>query len=199
MIIENDLLKATNEEEINHIDINKNSGIFEKLPIYIVAHYTASGTLQQALNTFVDPDIKASCHLIIDRDGAVVQLDDFSCIMWHAGKSKWKGKSNLNYYSIGIELVNWGYLRKSTTKPVYYTWTNNELIDTQVLNDNGTYWEEYTTIQIGKFIDVCQLLKRKYNINDLLGHNQISPKRKVDPGPAFPLNRIRTLLFEDRK
>ena len=86
-------------------------------------------------------------------------------IAWHAGKSKWKNFSNLNSNSLGIELVNKGH-------------------------DYG--YQNFSNLQIKSLIKLCKILKKKYTIKkeDFLGHSDIAPLRKKDPGEKFPWKKL---------
>ena len=88
---------------------------------------------------------KVSCHYLIDRSGKTYRLVKDNKVAWHAGKSKWKSFVNLNYNSIGIELVNKGH-------------------------DHG--YQKYPNIQIKKLIELCFYLKKKFSIDNsnILGH-----------------------------
>ena len=108
---------------------------------------------------------KVSCHYLINRKGNVVKMVDAKYVAWHAGKSKWKKFTNLNYCSLGIELVNKG--RK-------YGYQN------------------FTNAQILNLIKLCKILKKKYSIKkeNFLGHSDIAPLRKIDPGEKFPWKKL---------
>ena len=86
---------------------------------------------------------------------------DENKVAWHAGKSKWKKFNNLNKFSIGIELVNKGHKFK---------------------------YENFSFSQVNKLIKLCKKLKQKYKIKpqNFLGHSDIAPLRKIDPGEKFP-------------
>lgn len=100
---------------------NKTSGRFkEGLLDTIVIHYTAGGSIDGAISTFQDDTVKASAHILIDKDGSVVQMAPFTEITWHAGDSAWLDRTALNNYSIGIEIVNAGRLEKNG--PGYRSW-----------------------------------------------------------------------------
>lgn len=155
----------------------------------IVFHYTASPSMQSAHNNFLNPSAKVSWHLTIDKDGKVYQLYDFRKITWHAGTSSWKTKagkvfSGINKYGIGIEIVNAGPLTKKAGK--YYDWTNREIPASNVYVDKkGNLWESYTKEQIATAKAIAATLSKRYKCVDIVGHEEISPGRKQDPGPAF--------------
>ncbi len=181
----------------------KNSGKFEEgLPDSVIIHYT-SGPYQPSLNTLVNPRVKASAHVIVDRDGQITQLVPFDKIAWHAGSSSYGGRIGYNKYSIGIEIVNSGPLTKSGN--LYRSWFGaayNPSDVIQAIHRNQTrpkYWHIYTEEQIQAVTELCRLLIEKYDVKQILGHEEIAPRRKTDPGPAFPLDRLRNnLLLSDR-
>jgi N-acetylmuramoyl-L-alanine amidase len=140
---------------------------------------------------------QASAHLLIARDGSVTQFAPFNVITWHAGKSQWKGLSGLNKYSIGIELVNGGRLMRGSNKCVcpvdQREVPNSEVIVAKHKNDSiEAVWHEYTEKQLESAIEIAALLVKAYGLKDVLGHDDISPIRKSDPGPAFPLGSFRS-------
>ena len=78
------------------------------VPDMIILHYTAGTSAESSAKFLVRPDVKASAHVVIGRDGQVIQLVPFNIEAWHAGKSSYRGRNELNHYSIGIELDNLG-------------------------------------------------------------------------------------------
>jgi N-acetylmuramoyl-L-alanine amidase len=181
----------------------KKSGKFEKGNLdTVIVHYTA-GPYQPSLNTLVNPNVKASAHVIVDRDGSITQLVPFDEISWHAGQSAYGGRVGFNKYSIGIEIVNSGPLTKSGN--VYRSWFGaayNPSDVIEAIHRNQTrpkFWHIYTEDQIQAVSDLCRALIDAYGIKNILGHEEIAPRRKTDPGPAFPLDRLRNnLLLADR-
>lgn len=179
------------------------SGKFEKgLPDTVILHFT-SGNFRAALNTFTNPREKASAHIIIDRDGSITQLVPFDTIAWHAGRSSYGGRVGYNKYSIGIEMVNSGPLRKSGN--VYRSWFGTAYNPSDVIqaihrNEKmPKYWHTYTEEQIQAVTELCTLLVHDMGVKHILGHEEIAPSRKSDPGPAFPLDKLRSkLLSSDR-
>ncbi len=190
---------------VQHESSEKNSGTFASgLPDTIVFHFTATGSLQAAVNELLDSEVKASAHLVIGRNGSVVQLMPFDRIAWHAGVSEYQGRRDLNRYSIGIELENAGRLMKSGDQ--YLSWFGRAYGEDEVIQATHSheaepgYWHRYTEPQISTLMDVCRLLCSHYNITALVGHDTVSLDNKMDPGPAFPLSVIREkLLYHDRK
>jgi N-acetylmuramoyl-L-alanine amidase len=172
---------------------------FQSPPDTIILHYTAGGSPESAIQTFKNPSSKASAHLIIGRDGKITQMVPFNIIAWHAGESQYGGRTGINKYSIGIEIDNAGLLEKRGDK--YFSWFGREYPENEVVyavhrNEfSPRYWHLYTEIQIEQVENICNLLMNSYPIKSILGHEEISPGRKTDPGPAFPLDKIRMRLL----
>ncbi|TKG95397.1 N-acetylmuramoyl-L-alanine amidase [Puteibacter caeruleilacunae] len=160
----------------------------------IVIHYTAGGCGRQTALYLCRPEVKQSCSLLIDRDASIYQLVGFDKVSWHAGQSEWKGVTNLNNHSIGIELANFGQLKKVGDH--YTTWFNKRVHEREVFTyidqwtGNEKYFHKYTPVQLHRLLSVVKLLKAKYGIKYVLGHSDITD-RKVDPGPAFPMEDFR--------
>ncbi len=169
-------------------------------PDTIIIHYTASATARQAIDTFTNPRVKASAHVVIDRDGSITQMVPFNRIAWHAGKSIFNKRKGLNRYSIGIELVNAGWLRKSGDEYISdfgRVYPEEEVVYAVHRNPGVpfTFWHKYTPAQLDAAEALCALLIDTYPIQWLLGHEEIAPDRKQDPGPAFPLDDFRRRLL----
>jgi N-acetylmuramoyl-L-alanine amidase len=169
-------------------------------PVYLILHFTAGTTLEGAVNWFLNPEAKASAHLVIGRDGKIVQMVPFNKRAWHAGKSAWGNLDGMNQYSIGIELVNAGKVRKRPDGK-WISWAGSLIPDDEVTvathkaETTPSGWHEYTEIQINSAIQVASLLNSTYHFTDVLGHEDVSPGRKVDPGPLFPLNSFRSIVL----
>ncbi len=124
---------------------------------YLIIHYTGMKSQQVAVKRLQSKVAKVSCHYLISKTGFVYQMVKDQNIAWHAGKSKWRKDKNLNSSSLGIELVN-----------------------------NGK--EKFPKKQINSLIKLIIKLKKKHKIKikNVLGHEDIAPGRKFDPGPLFP-------------
>lgn len=192
------------DEFADFIPTPKRSGQFQEgLPDTIVIHYTAGSSLEGSIATFKDEGVRASAHILVDKDGTIIQMAPFSEITWHAGDSAWLDRTALNRYSIGIEIVNAGRLEKSGSR--YRSWFGRMYDEENVVEavhrneTERSYWERYTEDQIAAVFDLCHTLKNSYDIRFILGHEEISPGRKSDPGPAFPLDKLRErILASDR-
>ena len=173
------------------------------LPDTIIIHFTAGRDAKSAIKTLTDPKVKASAHLVVGRDGSITQLVPFNTIAWHAGKSAYDGRIGLNEYSIGIEIDNAGRLEKQGEK--FFSWFGREYAAADVYegvhrNESApTLWHRYQEQDIETVREICAALIQAYPIKQILGHEEIAPGRKTDPGPAFPLDRLREkLLAADR-
>ena len=168
-------------------------------PQYLVFHFTAGRNAQASIDWLCNPQAQASAHLVVGRDGSITQLAPFNVKTWHAGVSHWEGLTGLNNYSIGIEMDNAGRLTKSGS--TYRAWFQAEYPEEEVLQakhkfeQDLSYWHTYTEAQIEKALELASILVSTYELRDIVGHDDIAPGRKNDPGPAFPLANIRARVF----
>lgn len=167
------------------------------VPQYLIMHYTAATTAESAINWFMRSVAQASAHLLIGGDGAITQFAPFNVVAWHAGTSIWNGLIGLNKHSIGIELVNAGRLSKAGDKcfcPVDKKEVKSDDIEMAVHKNETkeSAWQEYTDKQLEVSVEIAALLVKFYRLKDVLGHDDIAPFRKSDPGPAFPMNSFRS-------
>ena len=128
---------------------------------YIIFHYTGMKNDKLAINKLTNFNSKVSCHYYIDKYGKLIQLVPDLYIAWHAGKSYWRGDKLLNSSSIGIEISNPGH-------------------------EHG--YKAFKRKQIKCLINISKILIKKYKIKkkNILGHSDIAPLRKKDPGEKFP-------------
>jgi N-acetylmuramoyl-L-alanine amidase len=158
---------------------------------YLVMHYTAGRNAEESIRWLTNPASSASAHLVIGRDGSITQLVPFDTKAWHAGVSAWEDRVGLNSYSIGIELDNAGALLRHGDR--WRAWFGDEYEESEVLeavHKNETErkgWHIYPPQQIDAALEVGILLVRQYKLRGVVGHEDIAPGRKLDPGPAFPM------------
>ena len=170
-------------------------------PKYIIIHYTAGATAQSAINVFNNPAHQASAHIVLGHDGAITQMAKFNERCWHAGQSRWQGVTGLNSHSVGIEIANWGWLNGGAGN--WKSWVGTRVPDDRVIeaahrNDGVTRgWEIYDPEQIVACIDIVRAIAKAYGLGpkEVLGHDDISPGRKQDPGPAWDMERFRSAAF----
>ncbi|AYL98090.1 N-acetylmuramoyl-L-alanine amidase [Mucilaginibacter celer] len=126
-------------------------------PNYVIIHYTAQDSVKQTINTFTLVKPKVSAHYVVSKDGKVYHMLNDYLRAWHAGISKWGSISDMNSCSIGIEIDNNGH-------------------------------ERFNDVQVKSLIALLAQLKKAYNIPqaNFIGHQDIAPLRKPDPGPLFP-------------
>ena len=132
---------------------------------FIIIHYTGMEYESAALNRLCDIKTKVSAHYFIKRNGSVLNLVPPLYEAWHAGKSSWKGLKSLNRYSLGIEIQNSGHDNK------YENFSQKQIISTKRL---------------------LKYLINKYKVKskNVLGHSDIAPDRKKDPGEKFPWKKL---------
>ncbi|EZP57168.1 N-acetylmuramoyl-L-alanine amidase [Sphingomonas sp. RIT328] len=139
------------------------------LPIsMIVLHYTGMQDGPSALARLRDPEAKVSAHYLVEEDGTVCRLVAEQDRAWHAGRSSWRGITDVNSASVGIEIVNpghdWGY-------------------------------RPFTEEQIAALIPLVAAIKERHGITrgNIVGHSDIAPARKRDPGELFPWGKLARL------
>ncbi len=132
----------------------------------IILHYTGMESGQAALDRLCDPGAKVSAHYMIWETGEITQLVDERHRAWHAGLGSWQGDSDLNTCSIGIEIINGGH---------------NFPLETGEL-------PPYPDLQIKAVIALCQSILTRHSIaaSRIIGHSDMAPARKEDPGEHFP-------------
>jgi N-acetylmuramoyl-L-alanine amidase len=128
---------------------------------FIIFHYTGMKSEKAAIKRLTDVKSEVSCNYLIKKNGDIITMVPDLYISWHAGKSSWKNYQSLNKNSIGIEITNPGH-------------------------SNG--YKKYSNSQIKSLIELSKTLINKYKINleNILGHSDIAPERKKDPGEKFP-------------
>jgi len=137
-----------------------------QLPIdMIVLHYTGMVDAESAIERLCDRDAKVSAHYLVQEDGEVVRLVTEDKRAWHAGKAHWRGVTDVNSASIGIEIVNPGH-------------------------DHG--YRPFPEAQIEALMPLVADIKDRYAITrgNVVGHSDVAPLRKRDPGELFPWHRL---------
>jgi len=136
-----------------------------KVPDMIVLHYTGMQTGEAALARLCDPETKVSSHYLVEEDGRIFRLVAEERRAWHAGVSFWKGEEGVNHASIGIEIVNPGHEFGYRTFP---------------------------EAQIAAVIALVADIRTRWEIEDsrIIGHSDVAPARKQDPGELFPWKRL---------
>ena len=137
-------------------------------PDCVILHYTGMETGEAAEAWLCAPESEVSSHYLVHEDGRVVQMVRESDRAWHAGKGSWKGLSDVNSFSIGIEVVNPGPLAG---------------------------FPPFPDVQIEAVAALCRDICVRYGIapERILAHSDVAPGRKIDPGEAFPWARLAEL------
>lgn len=140
-------------------------------PSLIILHYTEMPA-EASIARLCDPAAEVSAHYVVDEDGSILQLVAEDKRAWHAGVSRWGDITDVNSHSIGIEIVNLGY-------------------------------HPYPQAQIVAVKDLCRDIMARWNIKpeNVLGHSDVAPDRKVDPGPHFPWDGLEAegLAFVEKR
>ena len=126
-------------------------------PNIVVIHYTAQNSCEQTLQTFIKPATQVSANYVICKDGTLHHMLNDYLRAWHAGIGKWGNNTDVNSNSIGIEI-------------------DNNAVDS------------FSTAQINTLLGVLSFVKKEYNIpaENFIGHSDVAPARKIDPGILFP-------------
>lgn len=189
-LVENHRLVCSNGAAISYLSWGRESQPVD--PRFFMIHATASSQRAGALAEFLRTR-DASYHLIVDRDGAVIQLVDFDKVAFHAGASEYRGLSGLNRYSLGIGLVNAMQLKCEGEKDsgctsVYYSSevvSRDDVKEATAASGETTYWQSFTPEQLHALNGILAALALAYGPKEIIGHEHVS-QRKSDPGPAFP-------------
>jgi N-acetylmuramoyl-L-alanine amidase len=134
-------------------------------PSLLVLHYTGMKTGEEAIARLRDPEARVSSHYVVEEDGRVFRLVAEERRAWHAGVSYWRGRRNVNGDSIGVEIVNpgheWGY-------------------------------RAFPEAQVAAVIELVADIRTRWEIEDrdIVGHADVAPARKEDPGELFPWKRL---------
>jgi N-acetylmuramoyl-L-alanine amidase len=139
------------------------------LPIsMLVLHYTGMETAEAAIDRLADPEAKVSAHYVVKEDGEVLRMVAEEKRAWHAGRSFWRGITDVNSASIGIEIVNPGH-------------------------EFG--YRPFTEEQIDALVRLVAGIKGRHGITrgNVVGHSDVAPRRKQDPGELFPWARLAKL------
>ncbi len=170
-------------------------------PKFLVFHFTAI-SFAATVARFKDPTPgnRASAHLLVGRDGHIVQFLDFNLRAWHAGQSTWNGITDINSHSIGIELENAGSIHLDGERCIGEEGVivpAEQVIDATHKHATWTMtrWHQYAPAQLDACHDIAHILAKTYAIEDIVGHDDIAPDRKQDPGPAFPLESVRSMAL----
>ena len=126
----------------------------------VVLHYTGMESADAALQRLTDPEAKVASHYMVTEEGAVVRMVDEAHRAWHAGKSYWRGITDVNSASVGIEIVNPGH-------------------------EFG--YRPFTGPQMGAVLRLTAEIVQRYSIKPcmVVGHSDVAPARKQDPGELF--------------
>ncbi len=161
---------------------------------YLVYHYTAGSSARSSADWLCNPAAKASAHLVLGREGEIIQLAPFNVVTWHAGISHWAGLTGMNNYSIGIEMDNAGILKSAGdayTSSFGKVYPRSDVVLAKHKHDSvERAWHAYTAAQIERAFELAELLFSHYPLKEVLGHEDIARGRKSDPGPAFPLGSV---------
>ena len=166
-----------------------------------VVHETAGSSYEGALATLTKRKYKVSAHVLIGRkEGEIAQLVEFDRVAWHCEPARWNGIKDCNEISIGIELVGPGkmirtgkYARAWYGRRYSIEGLGLEHIKTPLHGDG--WWMPFTNWQLQTLDEIVQALVDEYELEDIRGHFEISPRRKVDPNPTLDMEDVRSAAY----
>ena len=177
--------------------------LFTEKLLGTIIHYTAGGSTGGTVKWLCDPIAKASAHFVIGRGGHIVQLVPLDTQAWHAGVSEWPpqpplkdGRKGCNRFTLGIELCNKGVVVRDKSGK-FCSELGGQLVEYKGSPPSllhNEWWEPYPSPQLNSLTSLLKQLKFEAPegcVDKLLGHEEIAPGRKRDPGPAFPWERFR--------
>lgn len=134
-------------------------------PNMVVLHYTGMESGRAALERLCDPEAKVSSHYLVEEDGRIFRMVPEERRAWHSGVSFWKGRTDVNGASIGVEIVNPGH-------------------------EFG--YRPFPEAQVRAVIELLDDIRSRWMIadRDIVGHSDVAPDRKIDPGELFPWRRL---------
>jgi N-acetylmuramoyl-L-alanine amidase len=134
-------------------------------PDMLVLHYTGMQTAEAAIARLCDPEARVSAHYVVDEDGSILRLVPEERRAWHAGRGGWQGETDCNAASIGVEIVNPGH-------------------------EFG--YRDFPEAQIAAVLELVADIRGRWTIPDarIIGHSDLAPDRKQDPGERFPWKRL---------
>ena len=134
-------------------------------PDMIILHYTGMESGEGAEAWLCNPASEVSSHYLVHEDGRIIQMVRESDRAWHAGKSSWQGRTDINSCSVGIEIVNPGH---------------------------AFGYPDFPDVQIAAVINLCRGIIERHGIvpERVLAHSDVAPGRKIDPGEKFPWHAL---------
>jgi N-acetylmuramoyl-L-alanine amidase len=137
---------------------------------FIVLHYTGMKSAEAAIDWLCNPESQVSCHYMVDERGAITQLVPEALRAWHAGKGAWRGETDMNSASIGIEIQNRGHdLKQPKKRPPPFPKRQIDAV-LALVTDIAT--------------------RNAIHPQDVIAHSDMAPRRKIDPGERFPWARL---------
>jgi N-acetylmuramoyl-L-alanine amidase len=188
-----------NHKYVGASEIHSVSTYGTLVPSYIAIHFSLGGSVSGSVSHLNEKGF--GYNIIVDRDGSIYQTAPFNRIVRHAGASNWRGWDNLNSFSIGICLANYGPCTSKNGK--FYNVYDQEMKPASVQSGshyNGQkkyqdiFWEKYPSPQLRSAEAVVQALVDFYQIRDVVRHDDVAIARKIDTGPALDMTPFHDIV-----
>jgi N-acetyl-anhydromuramyl-L-alanine amidase AmpD len=169
-------------------------------PRFVVIHFTTGTDPKSIVHTFQNPDEGVCTHLLVARNGHVIQFVPFDKVAFHCGLSAWESVRHLNQFAIGIEVDNAGYLdqtrkgfkRKGKTIPQEQVEFKKHWKE----DHKNRPWQTFSEDQVRVVSDLVKALIKKYpTIKEIVGHDMVNLVNRLDPGPFYPLGELREAIL----
>jgi N-acetylmuramoyl-L-alanine amidase len=165
----------------------------------VVLHYTVTASVAETVELFGKKEQGASVHYIIGKDGQIIQMVDLEKKAWHAGPSALQDRSDVNDFSIGVEIVNWGLLKERDG--AFFVWPEEYQTGYEgpaPVYVGGAWWEPFTEMQYRVLAELIREVRVHYPLitsDRIVGHGDVAlPRgRKIDPGLAFDWTRVKAV------
>lgn len=177
---------------ISHPSVNFNDRPAGTVIDCVVLHYTDVATLQETFDILMDPKREVSSHYVIDIDGTIYQLVPDEKRAWHAGPSNFKGRENVNHFSIGIELQNGGYYAGYALTGVWPLFPDDQI---NALKSLLKILMEKFPITLDRIVGHEDIVPndRKIDLSTIIPGQPLPQDCRIDPGPAFPWHALQEL------
>lgn len=199
MIIQNHRLVASQSDERVSFRLDELGPPLR--PEVAIIHYAVTQSAASTAATLKAKDY-LSCHVTIDNAGNLIQQVPFDRVAYHAGKSSYRGRDGCNAFSLGVEVSVPGPVFRQpggTFRDIYGKPWAGEAVEAQhksgLAPKNWTHWAVVSDRARDMLAHLVDLWRAEYGITDVVGHDDVSPGRKFDPGPCFDVGWLRAVVF----
>jgi N-acetylmuramoyl-L-alanine amidase len=199
VIIQNHRLVASSPSESVTFQLDEAGPALK--PELAIVHYAVTETAGATAAVLKAKDY-LSIHVNVDKAGRVIQQVPFNVRAFHAGESSYRGRVRCNEFSLGIEVANPGPVFRQpdgSFHTIYGRPWKGEVIEATHKSGRApktwTHWAAFSDVEFDLCCQIVDLWRAEYDIKDVVGHDDVAPGRKFDPGPAFAIKALRKAVF----